>query len=267
LTVIDLVDGPVGVLAGTANVIMQLSRAPVGHAVLESTVTGSQVTRHPLKRFRTTFTYLSVALLGDDDERRAYREAVDRAHRRVRSGPDSPVGYNAFDPELQLWVAACLYYGAADVLARMRGPLDDDVADSLYAAAAPLATTLQVPPERWPVDRAAFEEYWDSALRQVSIDPPVRRYLLDLASLRFLPPPLRLVQGPVNLFITTGFLPPPFREAMGMEWAPSDQKRFDRLMAGLAFVGRRSPAPVRAFPLNWFLWDFRLRRHLGMPLA
>jgi uncharacterized protein (DUF2236 family) len=35
---------------------MQLALAPVGYGVLESKVESGQVTKHPLKRFRTTFT-------------------------------------------------------------------------------------------------------------------------------------------------------------------------------------------------------------------
>src|SRR3954453_2099683 len=118
-------DGLGAILAGTANVIMQLSRPPVGYGVLESPVESGQVMRHPVKRFRTTFTYLAVALLGTDEERAAYRGAVDVVHRQVRSGPDSPVPYGAMDPRLQLWVAACLYRGAVDVHERMNGALSE----------------------------------------------------------------------------------------------------------------------------------------------
>ena len=73
-----------------------------------------------------------MATIGSDADRRRYRRAVDSAHAAVHSGPDSPVEYNAFDPELQLWVAACLYRGAVDTVTRFRGPLDDDEADELY---------------------------------------------------------------------------------------------------------------------------------------
>ena len=106
---------------------MQLALAPVGYGVLESKVDSGQVTRHPLKRFRTTFTYIAVALLGDETERRRYRAAVNGAHRLVRSDARSPVRYNAFDRDLQLWVAACLYYGTVGPLhAPVRAAADDD---------------------------------------------------------------------------------------------------------------------------------------------
>lgn len=97
--------------AGAANVIMQLSRPGVGYGVVESKVDSGNLLKHPWKRARTTFSYLAVAILGKPADRAAFRDAVDGAHRQVRSGPASPVRYNAFDRDLQLWVAACLYVG------------------------------------------------------------------------------------------------------------------------------------------------------------
>ncbi len=264
---IDRIDGLAGLLAGPANVIMQLSHPAVGYGVLESKVDSGRLTEHPLKRFRTTFTYLAVATMGSDRERDRYRRAVDRAHAAVRSGPESPVAYNAFDPELQLWVAACLYKGAEDVTLRVWGPLDDATAEEFYRRSAPLGTTLQVRPEMWPPDRAAFEAYWTDAVAGISIDPPVRRYLYDMATLRFLPRPVSLLNGRFNLWLTTGFLPPEFRDAMGLEWSPADQRRFDRFIAVLAATRRPVPAALRRFPMDWFLWDFRVRSALGRRLV
>lgn len=253
-------------LAGTANVIMQLSRPEVGYGVVESTVRSGQVTRHPLKRFRTTFTYLAVAMLGTERERERYRRAVDGAHASVHSGPHSPVAYNAFDPELQLWVAACLYKGAEDV-ARLLDPGGGDIddADAFYRRATVLGTMLQVRPQMWPADRAAFARYWEEALTRIRIDPPVRRYLYDLATLRFLGP-AALGQGRLNLWLTTGFLPPAFRRAMELDWAPEDQARFEQFMRVLGTVRRPLPGVLRRFPLDWFLVDFRLRSALGLRL-
>ena len=265
--IVDRIDGLGGLLAGTANVIMQLSRPAVGYGVVESKVESGQVTKHPLKRARTTFTYLAVALLGRPDERAAYRHALDGPHSRVRSGPDSPVRYNAFDPELQLWVAACLYWGAVDVAQKFRGPMDDDTAESFYRGAATLGTTLQVRPEMWPADRDAFARYWSSSLEQVNIDSRVRTYLYDLAALRFMPAPIRMLQSRQSLFFTTGFLPPEFREAMRLEWSAADQARFDQVIKALALLSRVLPGPVRRFPINWYLWDFRMRRRLGLRLV
>ena len=266
---LDRIDGIAGLLAGPANVVMQLSRPEVGYGVLESKVHSGKITEHPLKRGRTTFTYLAVATIGSDADRRRYRRAVDSAHAAVRSGPDSPVEYNAFDPELQLWVAACLYRGAVDAVTRFRGPLDENEADELYRESARLGTTLQVPPEMWPPDRAAFEDYWRSAMERVSVDSAVRDYLLEVVTLRFLHLP-GLIINPVGrfyLWVTTGFLPTEFRDAMGLEWTESDQDRFDRFIGIVAATRRPLPAVVRRAPINLYLWDFRLRSTLGLRVV
>ena len=147
-----LKDGLLGVtlLAGPANVIMQLARPGVGYGVMESRVESGRIDLHPIKRARTTFTYLAVATAGSDSQKAAYRRAVNRAHAQVRSTPDSPVSYNAFDPALQLWVAACLYKGGVDVYRTFIGELSEEDADRHYREAMTFGTTLQVPPEMWP---------------------------------------------------------------------------------------------------------------------
>src|ERR1700678_1452022 len=147
-------------LLGPANVIMQLARPGVGYGVMESRVESGRIDLHPIKRARTTFTYLAVAMAGTDTQKAAFRRAVNRAHAQVYSTADSPVEYNAFDPDLQLWVAACLYKGGVDFYRTFVGEMDEQDAERHYREGMVLGTTLQVPPEMWPPDRAAFDRYW-----------------------------------------------------------------------------------------------------------
>lgn len=248
---------------GTANVIMQLARPAVGYGVVESRVESGQLFRHPVKRTRTTLTYVALAVKGGDEERRLFARGVNKVHARVRSGPDAPVAYNALDPELQLWVAACLYRGVEDAQRFFRGVQDEAEAERIYAAAATMGTMLQVPARMWPADRAAFEEYWADALAHVSIDDTVRGYLTDVTDLRFAPWPVPQLFGPLNRFLTTGFLPPLFRDQMRFAWSPARQRRFDLLVAALRPLVAALPPIVREFPFNAYLWDMRrrIRRH------
>jgi DNA-binding transcriptional MerR regulator len=50
-----------GPVAGAANVVMQLARPGVGYGVYESRVESGRLHDHPIKRTRTTLTYLAVA--------------------------------------------------------------------------------------------------------------------------------------------------------------------------------------------------------------
>ncbi|MGQ4600995.1 oxygenase MpaB family protein [Nocardia sp. R6R-6] len=261
------IDGIAGFLGGTANVIMQLSAPPVGYGVVESTVDSGKVMLHPVKRLRTTLTYLAVAMLGTDAERAAYREAVDTAHRSVRSTASSPVRYNAFDPALQLWVAACLHWGAKDLYERMHGRMDEPTADAFYRHGARLGTTLQMPETMWPADRRAFDEYWTATLAQTSIDATIRGYFQDLIELRMLPRPAQLAFGRLHRFFVTGLLPQHLRDEMGLTWTEHDERILGRILRALGAAESRLPRPIRVFPLNAYLLDLRIRRRLGLRLV
>lgn len=253
-----------GLAAAGANVVMQLSRLPVGHGVAESPVESGRIDEHPLKRTRTTLAYLVVALTGTDEEREALRREINAVHRRVHSRPDDPVPYDAMDPELQLWVAACLYKGVEDVQRVLHGgELDDETAEALYRYSARLGTTLQVPEERWPSDRAAFQRYWEDGVARIEMDDLTRPYLQGIARASFLPAPLRWVLGPVVQLQTMGFLPQPFRDELGLPWGPRHQRAFDTMMRAWAAVDRRMPRAVRQFPFNAYRWDTRRRIRQG----
>ncbi len=261
----------IALLAGPANVIMQLARPGVGYGVMESRVESGRVDLHPIKRARTTFTYLAVASAGSDAQKEAFRRAVNRAHAQVYSTPESPVRYNAFDVDLQLWVGACLYKGGVDIYRMFVGELDGEDADRHYREGMALATTLQVPPEMWPPDRAAFDRYWEESLAKVHIDDAVRDYLYPIAASRVrgvtLPRPLQRLSDNFALLITTGFLPQRFRDEMRLPWDAARQRRFDRLIGVLATVNRCLPRFVRQFPFNVLLADVDRRIRKGLPLV
>ncbi|PJE08147.1 oxygenase MpaB family protein [Mycobacterium sp.] len=261
----------VALLAGPANVIMELARPGVGHGVAESRVESGRIDRHPIKRARTTFTYIAVANSGTDVQKAAFRRAVNRAHAEVYSTPDSPVPYNAFDPELQLWVAACIFKGGIDIYRIFVGEIPEDEADRIYRDGMSIGTTLQVPPEMWPPDRAAFDRYWEESLEQVHIDDSVREFLYPIAVSRIkgvpLPDWLRTPLESFNLLITTGFLPQRFRDEMRLPWDDAQQQRFDRLMAVIGAVNGVLPKVIRQFPFNLMLWDLDRRIKAGRALV
>jgi uncharacterized protein (DUF2236 family) len=257
-------------LLGPANVIMQLARPAVGYGVLESRVESGRVDLHPIKRARTTFTYLAVAMAGSETQKAAFRRAVNRAHAQVYSTAGSPVAYNAFDPDLQLWVAACLYKGGVDFYRMFVGEMDDDDAERHYRDAVALGTTLQVPPQMWPADRAAFDRYWQESLDKVHIDDTVRDYLYPIAVGRIrgmrLPGRLQRWAEQPGLLLTTGFLPQRFRDEMRFSWDADRQRRFDRLITVLRTLNNLAPRFVRRFPFNVLLWDLDRRIRTGRPL-
>ena len=261
----------IALLAGPANVIMQLGRPGVGYGVKESRVESGRIDVHPVKRARTTFTYLAVATRGNPEQQRAYRKAVTQAHAQVTSTEDSPVEYNALDPDLQLWVAACLYKGGVDVRRMFIGEMDDETADQHYRDSMVLGTMLQMRPEMWPADRPAFDKYWEEQLENIHIDDTIREFLYPIAVARLrglqLPFPLQNVNESVALLLTTGFLPQRFRDEMKLEWNSTKQREFDALMAAVRLGNNLAPSFVRNFPFNVLLHDVNWRMRTGRPLV
>ena len=261
----------VALLAGPANVIMQLALPGVGYGVMESRVESGRIDRHPIKRARTTFTYLAVATGGTPQQQRAYRTAVTRVHAKVFSTPDSPVTYNALDPELQLWLAACLYKGGVDVRRMFIGEMDEQTADRHYRESRALGMMLQVRPEMWPADRAAFDAYWYGQLEKIHIDDAVRGFLYPIAVARMgafrLPGGIQRVNESIALLITTGFLPQRFRDEMKLHWSPGRQREFDALLTAIRLGNNLAPSFIRNFPFNLLLHELNWRIRSGRPLV
>lgn len=254
--------------SGAANIILQLANPAVGYGVKESIVGNGQnvLFTDPVRRARTTFTYLAVAFIGSAEDKLTYRSAVNKSHKLVRSTEASPVKYNAFNPELQLWVASCLYFGFRDVLTKFRGEPSREDAEKLLRMSEPLATTLQVRSDQWHKSLDEFDAYWEKNLNELTIDDTMREYLMRIVNVEFLPKPAQWLFGGFNRFVTSGFLPPQIRQKMHLQWTPSQQKRFDLLMSTFGFLNRMTPLAVRGAFLTLMLRDLRKRMKEGRSL-
>ncbi|MEG3613974.1 oxygenase MpaB family protein [Isoptericola haloaureus] len=253
-------------LAGTSNVVMQLAARPVGHGVKDSTVDEGNLFLNPARRRRTTIGYIAVAMFGDAEERAAYRRATNSSHARVRSPEGAEVTYDAFDPALQLWVAACLYKGAEHAYQRVHGPLTGDFAERFYRQGMVFGTTLQLPAEAWPATREDFDAYWSASLDELEMDDATRQYLMRVVHLEYLDreiPPW-LMRWRVRL--VTGYLEPRFRELMHLEWTPDDEARFARFNRRMTRFMRLAPRRLRERPFTRSLRDVRRRLATGTSL-
>ncbi|WP_084105135.1 oxygenase MpaB family protein [Demequina sp. NBRC 110056] len=252
-------------LAGTANVIWQLSLPPVGHGVKDSTSPGA-LFHDPKRRMRTTVGYIAVTMLGSAEDRAAYRAATNRSHAPVQSKPGEAPAYRAMDPQLQLWVAACLYRGAEDAYERVHGPLSGAFREEFYRQGMVFGTTLQMRAEDWPATRDAFGSWWDSAQSRLEMDDSVREYLWRVLRLEYLgrDVPARLLAWRIRM--TAGYMGPRFRELMHLEWDDEQQRRFDRFNRRMATFQRVAPRGVREVLLRRELRDIRKRLAAGRPL-
>ena len=250
-----------------ANVVMQLGWPEVAYGVMESKVETGSLMHHPWKRARTTVQYLAVAVLGDEQERAAFREAVNTAHRHVHSDSESPVKYNAFNKELQMWVAACLFIGFENSHQLLHGVMSEEEAETFYQSARPLATTLQVPDSMWPATRKEFDHYWNVGCERVVIDDTTCDFLNDLVDLKMINPLIRLPFVNLLRFLTTGFLPPLYRDQLGLEWTEDDRRRFEHLFTFVSIVNKFLPKSIRFGGSRMLMNDLRRRIKNDKPIV
>ena len=243
--------GAEGVLLAGAGraILLQIANPRVGHGVAEH----SNFAERPMDRLRATMTYVYAVVYGSEDQLKAVRRAVNRAHAPVRRGPDgASAGYSAFDAESQLWVVATLYDTAVTVYEQVHGPLDDDAADRIYREYARIGTALQLPASMWPPDRNAFTEYWNAQVSTLQPDAKALGVAKDLLYPSGGPQLLRLAM-PLARFLTAGLLPDHVREGFGFDWSPDHARRFSRTMKTVGRVYPRLPQRIRHWPRDYYL--------------
>ncbi|MDQ0676920.1 uncharacterized protein (DUF2236 family) [Arthrobacter pascens] len=237
-------------LAGAGRaILLQIADPAVGHGVAEH----STFAKRPLDRLGGTLTYVYAVVYGTEEQLTAVRRRVNRAHAPVRRAADETSGgYNAFDPESQLWVAATLYDTAVTILEKIYGPLDDETAALVYLDYAKLGTALQLPEELWPENREAFRRYWDGRLQALRADEAA----VDVGRGLLYPQGTALWYRtimPFARFMTAGLLPDQLREDFGLAWSPRHERWFDRTMRFLAVFYPRLPQRIRHCVKNYCL--------------
>lgn len=254
LRLADLVCEQALLLGAGSTVFYQLAMKGVGLGVAEHSTTLSR----PLDRLRTTLLYVYVMILGTPEERRAIARMVNRAHAPVRSEGR----YSAYDPDLQLWVAATLARNGLFISELVWGPLDRATREQIYRDAQVLGNALQVEPSDWPATLEEFEAYWEDSLRRLEPDPAVQAYCRALLDPRSQPPVVRLL-APLQDLMARGNLDPRAREVLALPWSARDQRRYELFWKVFPPAYRAVPRLLRQLPARLVLWDTRRRLRIG----
>lgn len=250
-TLTDIGGDAVLVAGGGRAILLQIANPGVGLGVAAH----SDFASRPLDRLHATLTFAYAQVYGTDADKRRVTRRVNAAHGPVSAGPtpESP-GYSAFDPALQLWVAATLYDTAITVRELVYGPLDDESAERIYREYAVLGTALQMTPELWPPTRADFDRYFAEETAKLEVTPEARAVSKELLSARSLPLVLRAAM-PLARLMTAGLLDERLRADYGFRWSPKQQRRFDRVIRVTRMVWPKLPRGIR-----FALCSFYLRR-------
>ena len=231
---------------GACAILLQVAEPGVGRGVDEH----SNFAYRPIDRMRTTLTYVYCMVYGTVEEKKAIISMVNRAHSVVKGE-----GYSADDPELQLWVSATLYATAVEVYEKIYGEFDEETSDEIYREYSILASSLRVPAELWPANRAAFWAYFNHKLDTMVVTPYAKNVYKDLLYNKKTP---LLIKGgmPIMRVITAEWLPPRLREAYGMKRRPKTYKFLITMMRTF-YPGL--PSIIRTFPVKYYMWDMRRR--------
>ncbi|MDQ1582777.1 MAG: hypothetical protein QOF36_831 [Microbacteriaceae bacterium] len=253
----DIAGEIVLVAGGGRAILLQIAHPAVGRGVADH----SDFASRPLDRLKATLTYVYAVVYGSPEEVAIVRQRVNRAHAPVHSAEEAGGHpYDAYDPQLQLWVAATLYETAVTMYQCVFGPLDEESAERIYQDYASIGTALQVPHEIWPADRHAFRRYWESMLPRLGADEATQRVANDLLHASNSPWWLRAAM-PLGRLLTVGLLSPDLRSSFALPWPRRAQRRFDRWMRFTAAVYPRLPPRMRHRLRDHYLAELRADLH------
>lgn len=237
------------IAAGGAASLLQTAHPKVAQGVYDHSYTADD----PLRRLRNTMGWLYAVQFGTREEAETFSALVTRGHDKV-TGP----GYEANDPELQVWVAATLFAVAAQFHQLLfRRTLDDAELAEFYGQTKVYATILGCPEERLPATYPEFREYYAGMLRSLKISDASRAIAEQVLNPRLPGGPLHAPALKAIRLLTAGLMPAPIREQYGWRWDAGRERRFRLLVGALALVYPRLPLRIRTLPREYYLFTTR----------
>jgi uncharacterized protein (DUF2236 family) len=201
--------------------------------------------RNPWKRLERTLQLTYAITFGTRREAEDAAARINAVHRSVR-GVDAETGktYDALDPDLLLWVHACLVDSALLFEQLTVGALDDRGRQRFHEEQMLVAEMLLLARERIPPTVTALRAYIDDVV--ASGDLVVTDAARAVAAL-FKDPPREAEWRPVLRAVSRwafGTLPPRLRAQYGEPWSRAHDAM---LVATLATVRTIRPALPRRF--------------------
>jgi uncharacterized protein (DUF2236 family) len=237
------------IAAGGAASLLQTAHPEVAQGVYDHSYTAED----PLGRLRNTMGWLYTVQFGTKEEAETLSALVTKMHGKV-TGP----GYEANDPDLQVWVAATLFAVAAQFyqLLFRRNFTEDELAE-FYGQTKAYATILGCPEERMPATYPQFREYYAGMLNSLKITDASRAIAEQVLHPRLPGGPLNAPGLAAIRLITAGMMPAPIRAQYGWKWNRARELRFQLLMGTLSLVYPRLPERVRTLPREYYLHSTR----------
>jgi uncharacterized protein (DUF2236 family) len=202
----------------------------------------------PYARLARTARVMDAVAFGTREDADRLTRRVRRMHARVRGELTEPAGrfpagtpYRGDDPELLLWILACLADSALLVYAKYIRRLDNDERDAIWRDYRIIGHHFGLADADMPASIEAFDGYMTDMLEgdELYVTDQARELAIDIV----LHPPVPLRFRPVLELVnqtTVGLLPPRVRRMYGFSWDPL---RTVALRGGAEYV-RRVLVPV-----------------------
>lgn len=234
--------------AGRA-ILLQLAHPQIGRAIADH----SDFANNPLSRLIHTLGYIYALSNGTPAQQRTIINYVDAAHRPIHGTRDtSNPAYSAFDPRLQLWVAATLYDSARVVGAQVLPAALQPEGEGLYRQYARLGDALQMPTDFWPADLAAFDDYFASTVATLHVTSQTRELANALFTGGQAPWWIRLGL-PLMRDVSIAQLPDSVRQQFGYELTARVRRRNYFAVCVVRIATRVLPRFIRHAPMRLML--------------
>lgn len=256
------VAGDARLFAGSGYALMlQVMHPSVGAGVSQF----SNFKEDPWGRLLRTLDYTSSVIYGGPELAWDIGRRVREMHKHIKGTRPDGERYHALEPRAYAWVHATLAEAIIRAHRAFCSPqISDDEVEVFWRewrrAGRLVGVRYDDLPESWPDLLAYFDEMVEGELEDTEAAQDVLAALFDPAA-----PPLpwlregiwRVVRWPsmkAGSLATVGLLPPVLRERLGVEWGPSQARRF-RLLARATRASRPLlPPQAKNFGPNYLRW-------------
>lgn len=240
-------------IGGARAVLMQLAHPLVATGVSAH----SRYMSDPFGRAENTFLLGHMLTFGSRQTAQQAARTINRLHKHVYG--TLPVqagdfaagqGYQAWNPELLLWVHATLIDTILLMYPLFVGPLNHDEQEQYYQESKGAARLLGLTPANMPATVDDLRRYVVDMIQsnQLAATPQARqlaRRVLFPSTSELLRPLMLL-----NLSITCALLPAPIRELYDLEWGSRRQQAFQLSAIGIRMLMPHLPTALHILPLT-----------------
>ncbi len=244
------VNREITVLFGGARALLMHAAHPLVAAGARQT---SMYRRDPWARLIRTVQLQATMTFGTRDEANAAAERINKLHLKV-NGIDPVTGeaYDALDPDLLLWVHACLEVSSVAFFERTVRRLLPEERDLYHRENLLAADLMLLARERVPSTYAGMEAYVESVVasdRLLLTD--VAANVADIIRRGPVPTAIKPLWGFIR-FAAFGTLPEELRRLYGIKWNPARQRWLDANLRLLGVIRPWLPDRFRLIaPARW----------------